>query len=400
MEANLILNVVETEEEFYSLRSEWEALIARAEQISIFVSWEWQYYWWRHYGKEQKLRLVIARAGDRVVGILPLYIRTIRLLRVVSVKLLQFVGTGGDTSPEYLGPIIDPKVSVKVIDELVCHVFNSMRGWDVLSLSEISASSDFHNTLIKLCTAMRLAYNAYNLNPNAYIALPDNWEDFVCSLSSKRRYKMRRMRRRFEEVAGNRFFVWTDESQLQSAIERLIALHHMRWSGSGEYSFSSPEYIGFHTNLMHVLMKKGCLRLYCLEAEGKIIAMDYCYRWNGEIMGFQRGFDPAYEKLSPGNVLLGYQIEHAIGEQNHSFDFLKGDHEYKRYVAKNTREKVAINSFKSNLASALYRTRTEYIPELKKLVQKKLSGFGTVDFRKIKELLPLTVRSKDGINKI
>jgi CelD/BcsL family acetyltransferase involved in cellulose biosynthesis len=151
---------------------------------------------------------------------------------------------------------------------------------------------------------------------------------------------------------------------------------------------------------MHALMKKGCLRLYCLEAEGKIIAMDYCYRWNGEIMGFQRGFDPAYEKLSPGNVLLGYQIEHAIGEKNHSFDFLKGDHEYKRYVAKNTREKVVIKSFKSSLASALYRTRIEYIPEFKKMVQKKLGGLGKIDFSKMKGLLPLTDRSKDGIDKV
>lgn len=381
MEAKARMELIQSEDQFYALQQDWDELIQNAEDASIFVSWDWQYYWWRHYGRGQKLRLVIARQGERVVGILPLYIKTIKLFRVVPVKVLQFIGTGGDTSPEYLGPVIDSNVSAKLYDELVVYALGSMQGWDVLHLNEISTGSRLHNVLTEHCAKERLPYRVDIHSPNAYIAFPDTWEKFLSALSSNRRWQTRRKRRRFGELDDSRFFVWNDDSQLQTAIERLIALHHTRWLGTQECSFSSSEYVGFHTDLMHALIKKGNLRLYCLEAEGKIIAMDYCYLWRGEIMLFQRGFDPAYDKYSPGSVLLAYQIEHAIGEHCKGYDFLRGDHKYKQYIANDAREKVAIKSYRFSPASTLYRLRTEHIPEFKKSVLTSLKGLKRIGFR-------------------
>lgn len=98
-------------------------------------------------------------------------------------------------------------------------------------------------------------------------------------------------------------------------------------------------------------------------------------------MLFQRGFDPAYDKYSPGSVLLAYQIEHAIGEHCKGYDFLRGDHKYKQYIANDAREKVAIKSYRFSPASTLYRLRTEHIPEFKKSVLTSLKGLKRIGFR-------------------
>jgi CelD/BcsL family acetyltransferase involved in cellulose biosynthesis len=383
MNTELKIEIIDSLEGFLSLRAEWKELLVKSVDTSIFISWEWQYYWWCHYSGDQKLRLLVVSEKDRIVGILPLYIKRVILFRALTVKLLQFVGTGGDTSPDYLGPILSQDIPYEVARAIVRHIFTSINGWDVLMLSDIQLGSVFHSVMGDVCTAMKQSFTTGNVESIAYIALPDSFDKYLYSLSKKRRKAIRQNQRRFHKALSGRFFIWEEESQLQFAINRLIELHHMRWAGRGNHAFSSTEYIGFHTELMHALIKEGSLRLYCLEADGKIIAMDYCYRWNGEIMVFQGGFDPSYKDLSPGQVLISYEIEHAISERNQGFDLLKGNHDYKRSIAKSTRGTTTITSYQRTFPALIYRSRTEYIPVFKQCIKNKLNTLGEIRFRKL-----------------
>lgn len=58
--------------------------------------------------------------------------------------------------------------------------------------------------------------------------------------------------------------------------------------------------------------------------------MYYCYAWRGTTLPFQSGFDPQYEKLSPGLTLMGFAIEQAIREGQTCFDMLRGEYDYKK----------------------------------------------------------------------
>src|SRR5262245_62597392 len=57
-------------EQFEALRPEWDALLTRAE-ASLFQTWEWQWSWWRHFGRG-RLCIMTARRGGELVGIAPL----------------------------------------------------------------------------------------------------------------------------------------------------------------------------------------------------------------------------------------------------------------------------------------------------------------------------------------
>src|SRR4051794_2015660 len=102
------VRIVETAAEFAALQSEWEALHDDAASGTIFNSWLWQYRWWELYGAHQPLRLLVAVQAGTLVGILPLYIRTASVAKV-RVRELRLIGTGGDTYPDDLGPVVSPR---------------------------------------------------------------------------------------------------------------------------------------------------------------------------------------------------------------------------------------------------------------------------------------------------
>jgi CelD/BcsL family acetyltransferase involved in cellulose biosynthesis len=125
---------------------------------------------------------------------------------------------------------------------------------------------------------------------------------------------------------------------------------------------------------MKECLQRDWLRLYCLEIGGEIAAMIYSYRFRKHVFLVQAGFDPAYAKLSPGNVLLGYALEHAIGEGNAVFDFLRGEHSYKQMLATGSRETVSVTAFRQTLGAVAHRARSSYLAKAKAKARQLVSA--------------------------
>lgn len=359
------ISVIRSYAEFEALGPEWQGLHQRARGASVFNSWEWQYAWWREYGRGASLCIVLARDAGVLVGILPVYIDTVRLFYFFPVRILRFLGVGGDTSPDDLDAMLDPDRTGETATALAAAVRDDLvHDWDVLQLTDMADDSAYR-------TVLRKALEQFSAREGvsasiAFLSLPDSWDSYLENLHRDRRYTMRQTRRRVEAQPGARFYVWQESARLDEAIDRLIALHHLRWHGRGEpYAFSTPGYVNFHRRVMHACHKQGWLRLYCLEVDATIIAMYYCYRFRNRIFYFQGGFDPAHSKLRPGLVLMGHAIEHAIGEGNDVFDMLRGDYEYKTQWAKERRQTYYLLARRRNPMALVYRLRREWLPALK-----------------------------------
>jgi CelD/BcsL family acetyltransferase involved in cellulose biosynthesis len=365
------IRVVDTTEEFESLREDWNTLLECADGASVFVSWEWTYNWWRHYGKKHSLRILAAWEHGRLTGLLPLYIQRTVVYRYYPVNVLRFIGTGGDTAPDYLGPLLVPVVAERTASAFIEYVLDEVSGWDVLHLSDLGLDSVLWAQVKRQCAARR-----YELTPSvaariAYITLPSSWENYLASVHRDRRYTIRSTRRKFETQHQGRFYVRASEDGIDEVIDRLIELHHRRWQAKSEqHAFSSDEYIGFHRDVIHACARRGWIRFYWLEANGLPLAVFYCYRFRNHIYYFQAGFNPDYERLRPGLVLIGYAVEHAIQEGNIVFDFLRGEHEYKSQWGKSMRETHALTVYRGGLSAALYRMREETIPSVKRWIKR------------------------------
>ncbi|HZS65994.1 MAG TPA: GNAT family N-acetyltransferase [Burkholderiales bacterium] len=351
-------------EDFARLAPDWNRIHDEAEAASIFNSWVWQYQWWQVYGAGQPLRVLVALEHGQALGILALYIQTIRVLGV-RVRLLRFVGSGADTHPDDLGPVIArgrEDAVARRLAEAALHVSDA----DALILTDIAPRSSLPRALEHAAVAARREPLASVSERIAYIDLPRSWPQFLSSLRSDKRTRLKSARRKIESGHGLRFFVWHDAAALDSAVDRLAELHRRRWrEAGGSDSFATPQYLEFHRGIMKALLPRGWLRLYCLELDGDMAAMTYCYRFRNRVYLMQAGFDPARAKLNPGKALLGYALEHAIGEGNDVFDFLRGEHRYKDELATGYRDTQAVRIFRPTLGALAYRLRRVWLPSWK-----------------------------------
>jgi len=360
----IAVQFITSAEDFARLAPDWNRIHEQAEAASVFNSWIWQYQWWQVYGAGQPLRVLVALEHGQALGILALYIQTISVLGV-RVRLLRFVGSGADTHPDDLGPVLArgrEEAVARHLADAALHVSDA----DAVMLTDIDPRSSLPRALEHAAVAACREPLVGVSERIAYIELPRSWPQFLRSLRSDRRTRLKSARRKLETGHRVRFFVWHDAAALDGAVERLAELHRRRWrEAGGSHSFATPQYVEFHRGIMKAALPRGWLRLYCLELDGELAAMTYCYRFRNRVYLMQAGFDPAHAKLNPGKTLLGYALEHAIEEGNEVFDFLRGEHRYKDQLATAYRDTLAVRIFHPTLGALAYRLRRIWLPSWK-----------------------------------
>ena len=360
----IVVQFLTSARDFAEVAPEWNRLHDQCVAASVFNSWIWQFQWWQAYGANQPLRLLVALEGGEVVGVLALYIQTIEVMGM-PVRLLRLVGSGADTHPDDLGPVIAPEredeIARKLADAALC-----IREIDVIALSDIDPRSRFPALLDRAAAEFGCDSLTTSSERIAYVDLPIAWTDYLASLKSDHRRLLRGARNKASAAHKMRFFVWDEAATIDQAVDRLAELHRARWNAAcGSESFSSAQYIDFHRGIIKASFARGWLRLYCLELDGEIAAITYCYRFRNRIYLMQAGFDPAKAKANPGRVLLGYALEHAIGEGNVVFDFLRGEHRYKDQLATGYRTTRCVRVFRNTRAALAYRLRRIWLPRLR-----------------------------------
>jgi CelD/BcsL family acetyltransferase involved in cellulose biosynthesis len=235
--------------------------------------------------------------------------------------------------------------------------------FDAAVLSDIDPQSPFAGAFEQAADEAGLAMRSEVSERIAYVELRRSWGEFLQALTSDRRTRIKSARRKIHAKHQVRFFVWDDAAGLDRAIDRLVELHQRRWrEAGGSESFATPQYIEFHRQTMKSAFARGWLRLYCLELDGELVAITYCYRFRNRVYLMQAGFDPQHAKSNPGKVLLGYALEHAIGEGNEIFDFLKGEHRYKDQLATGHRATRGVRVFRNTAGGLAYRLRRVLLP--------------------------------------
>ena len=367
--AELRVEVLESAEAFAELAPAWNRLHAEAHAVSVFNSWTWLYEWWRTFGSRRQLRLLVARRGSDVLGVLPLYLERMRMLGL-PMQVLRLVGIGGETHPDDLGPVLARGVERQAAESLARAAL-SLPGADLWLFNDVAPGSGFRVALEAAAQELGRPIVVGVPTRIALLELPRTWSQFMQSLGRDARWRLRRSRRRLADRHRARFFVWDDPSRLDAALDRLAELHRARWAaaGGGSRAFSTAAYLGFHRSIFRSFFPRGWLRLYCLEVDGEIAAMSYCYRFRNRVYLMQSGFDPKLARLAVGRVLLGHALEHAIGERNEAFDFLRGHHRYKEELATGHRESASLAVLGASPAALVYRLRRVWLPLLKARLQ-------------------------------
>ncbi|MDZ7808683.1 MAG: hypothetical protein U5K71_16465 [Gracilimonas sp.] len=84
--------VITTASEFEEISSEWKALVEIAD-VEIFQTFEWQHTWWKYFGGNNKLHIVLFKKGSQLVGIMPFFIDYFHVIGYPVYRCLKMIGS-------------------------------------------------------------------------------------------------------------------------------------------------------------------------------------------------------------------------------------------------------------------------------------------------------------------
>lgn len=332
-------------QDLHALGPEWNELLSDAPNKSAFLKHQWMSTWWRLIGSGSHSRqLFILTARDpqlRLVGILPLY-RETHGSGPFRYRALRFVGTTHE-APEHLDAIVRSADHARILQALVAGLSAHRNEYDALLLTDLAEDALLTPALARWSESNGFSYRSWTWQVSPYLTTEGSFEDYMKTVSSKHRYKVRHFGRRLAESYQVEFEVAREPLPVRRALEELFELHAKRWSVKEDdvSGFDNELSRRFHRSLAESLSGEDGIRLFLLRCDGRAVAACYCFHFDRRLFFYQPGWDPALRHLHVGKVLLGRVLQYCFQEGIREFDFLRGTEDYKSDWTSRTRRTVA-----------------------------------------------------------
>jgi CelD/BcsL family acetyltransferase involved in cellulose biosynthesis len=322
------IEIIKTTEQLEELADEWNELLSCCSASHVpFLRHEYMSTWWKTLGggewQQAELFTLIGRdEAGTMLGIAPLFYAN----NQDNLKSLLLLGS--IEISDYLDLIVAEERLAEFI-ESIFNFLDSEQGiqWQALDFNNIPDTSPTLTLLKQAAIQRGWNYTQETLQPCPYIPIPGDWELYLSNIDKKQRHEIRRKMRRAENhELPVRWYIVEEEDILDQEIEAFLLL-----------MAQDPEKDKFLTQIMrsqmrqaiHAAFRAGWLQLAFLEIDGEKAAGYLNFDYNGHIWVYNSGLRFDYRELSPGWVLLGYLLKWANDNQRESFDFMRGDEDYK-----------------------------------------------------------------------
>jgi CelD/BcsL family acetyltransferase involved in cellulose biosynthesis len=321
------IEIIRSITELAHLESEWNDLLKSSASHVPFLRYEFLTTWWQTLGggewEHGDLYIICGRdEHGSLRGIAPFFLTD----NLEGESALMLVGS--IEISDYLDFIVPPEDLPQFTSLVFEHLASAYAPtWSVLDVYNLLEQSPTLGALKEASQVCGWQYSQERLQHSPYIPLPGNWETYLANIDKKQRHEIRRKIRRMEEAeVKSRWYIVQDGSGLDQEIDDFLRLMGQE-----------PAKQAFLTDVMRTQMRAavqaafqaGWLQLAFLEIEGEKAAGYLNFDYDNHIWLYNSGWDPRFNNYSPGWVLLGYLLQWANEHGRASFDFMRGDEEYK-----------------------------------------------------------------------
>jgi CelD/BcsL family acetyltransferase involved in cellulose biosynthesis len=314
---------VSTEAAFAALAPDWDDLVRSMARPSPYLLHAWLLAWWRHYGEGKELTVPVAYRRERLVGALPMCVQ-----RGHGLDVLMFMGA----DQVALADLLLGEDEENGIAEALTERATSTK-YDFADLHGLPLPSRFVRALglSRLELIVRAEAPVLELDGR-------DWETFYKSrLSSNQRALHRRRSRQLARLGTLETTVARTREELAPALEDAFELHALRWRGRPDRSeFGTPRGRQFHREATASFADLDIARIVTLKLDGQPIAFAYNFVFEQTMFCHRLGFDPEFQRLSPGLVNRYDSLESAFGEGVTRVEFFGGMERYKTELTDQT----------------------------------------------------------------
>ena len=294
-----------------------------------FRRWEWLGAWWRHFGRDLALHvLLVTDPQGQVRGIAPWYQRP-------DDHSIRCLGDGKACS-EYPSILTNSESCAAVAKTLASWLTRTAqsaesRCWTALEFEAV-ATDDVPLSLLLAELRQRRCAALERPGPSAYVlSLPSSVEAYVAARSKSNRHTLRRLQHRL--ACGEQSFCQlTRPEQLDEERWNLfVDLHQLRRATRQEVGcFEFPNFEPFLRDATRGLMECGMGSLLFAYDGSTPMAVCHLLHNRSCTYMYQSGMDPGVTEKHPGFVANALSVFWTIERGAASYDFLRGDEPYKQ----------------------------------------------------------------------
>lgn len=316
-------------------RADWDRLLAQTQHAQFFQTLDWLQVYWRHYGADQRLRVLFVEEHGQPIGILPLVVRR----EQTRAGKLRFLTYPLDDWGSFYGPI-GPAPAL-VLRQGLEHIRATRRDWDVLELRFVDAEGMDAQATPNVMSATGFTPLPTQRGATAIIDLAGTYDDYLASRTSKWRNNYRRWQRRLKEQGEVSYVRYRPRGlahgesdprwELYDACEDIA---RRSWQGSSDSgtTLSHETIRPFLRDVHAVAASAGGVDMNLLFLDGRPIAFSYNYYYRGYVYGLRIGYDAEVCQDGVGNLTYTYAIEDSFARGDTVYDTGPGSLEAKRQL--------------------------------------------------------------------
>ena len=285
---------------------------------------QWLLPWWKHYSSaNDELQLILFFDQQQLVSVVPLYLENSG-----DLKLLGSGKVCSDHSELLIGDIDSVQRATPLLLEWL--VGDESPNWRCLYLEAIDGFSQTA-AIAKDWGKQLPAWNQTG-DPICTIEMPDDWEQYVASLSKNHRKRVRRWSRQHLESEEVQVRSTASGWNLEEAFECLVYLHNLRRSDLPETgAFECECFLEFHREAFTGLALQGQAVISALFVDDKPVAIEYELCNDDTMFAYQSGVDTESGLSSPGSVSILARLRSAVASGKKTYDLMRGNESYKSH---------------------------------------------------------------------
>jgi CelD/BcsL family acetyltransferase involved in cellulose biosynthesis len=350
-----------TPEMFESLREPWQQLAAATQP---FYQPEWFEAFTAFLAAEQTPLLLTVQRGKKLTGVLPLE-RSSRFFGHLPATTLRSLSNLHSCRYDLVQDGSDTK-------EVARAAWETLKGqlrWDVIEALDVPPGGAFESVM-ECARLDSYLVGKWPTRKMPFMSIATDGADPLASCPSRFKSLRQRLRRKENALRNQGAVEFSVQTEARSdALAHFFRLESSGWKRrSGSAIACSTALVSFYTAIAKAAERQGMLRLYSLRLRGEPIAMQFGLEMNETYYSLKIGYDEAYQKFSPGQMLMKHVINDLAKKRVSRFDLLGPRMEWKSVWTDHHQEHNNCYIFRPGLKGALmHATCFRLGPHLRKV---------------------------------
>jgi CelD/BcsL family acetyltransferase involved in cellulose biosynthesis len=320
-------------EQLASYQLAWNALFQQTPKASFFHTYQWFVTYWKHFGGDRRMRVLVVRSGDTTIGIVPLCVikeqHRLSEIRVLTYPLSDW--------GMWYGPIGANQSTTMFM--ALQHLRETPRDWDMMDLRWVSGNASELDVTGRAMAAAGWRTQRSLYQQTSLIEFEGtDWNTYFTTLPKKWRHEIRRQERNLEKRGAVEFERHRPESLSAGdgeprwdLFEECLEVSRRSWQSQAEdgNTLCHAEVLPFIRACHAQAAQLGMLDMAVLRVGGEAVAYQYNYHHQGEVFGLRMGYAREARDWGVGKILLARFLEDSFSRGDRVLDLGVGDFDFK-----------------------------------------------------------------------